>query len=172
MRLLCLLVALSLPAFAQVDKGRAEYHLGKAAFDRHEYQSAYDHFKQAYMISERPELLFNMALALEELKRPHDAAEALRTYLKFRPQDPDREGIEGRINALEEKQRLLDSDKPKVELTAAPMPPPKKKSSLPIIVGVSIGVVVIVAVGVGLGVGLSSTPDHTSSTLGAWAATR
>jgi tetratricopeptide (TPR) repeat protein len=181
MRALLLAVTLSTLAYAQVDRGRAEYHLGKLAFDRHEYQSAYDHFKQAYMITEKPELLFNMALALEELKRPHDAAEALRTYLKFKPQDPDRVGIETRIQALEEKQRLLDQDRPKPALVVPaqtlvqpPPPAPEKKSNrLALIVGISVGAVAVIALGVGLGVGLGNKdPEHSSSSLGAWAATR
>jgi tetratricopeptide (TPR) repeat protein len=104
-------------------EGQYEFRLGKEAFEAKHFSEAYEHFKRAYLLSERPALLFNMALALEEMKRPHESAETLRSYLRLRPKDPDRAGIEGRIEALEEKQRLLDSERAAV--TPSPGAPPK-----------------------------------------------
>jgi tetratricopeptide (TPR) repeat protein len=163
------------------DEGRAEYRQGKDAFERHDFESAYDHFKRAFTISERPELLFDIALTLEELKRPHDAAEALNAYLRQRPNDPDRSGIEDRISVLEEKQRILDADaRAKARAAApaspaltasAPAPAPPRRTALAVGLSVAAGVVLVVAIGVGVGLGTAG-PDHTATPLGAWRATR
>jgi tetratricopeptide (TPR) repeat protein len=163
-------------------EGRAEYRAGKQAFERHAFDEAYEHFKRAFSLSEKPELLFDIALTLEELKRPHDAAESLNAYLRQRPNDPEKSSIEDRIITLEEKQRILDADaQVKAKAAAAkattltasappPAPPPKRTG---LIVGISVaaGVVLVVAVGLGAGLGASS-PDHTATPLGPWRATR
>jgi hypothetical protein len=62
------------------------------------------------MLSQQPALLYNIASALRGLRRPHEAAEALRSYLRLQPEDPDAPAIAKRIQSLEEEQRLLDAE--------------------------------------------------------------
>ena len=111
----CVLVMVSLvwalPLRAQEDNGRAHYQAGVAAYDRGDYENAYGEFRAAYSISKRAELLYDMARALEQLKRPHEAAHALQSYLRVHPDDPDRAQVEERIRALEEEQRLVDAER-------------------------------------------------------------
>jgi tetratricopeptide (TPR) repeat protein len=117
------------------EEARQLYERGKTAFEQDHAQEAYDCFRKAYMISQRPALLFNMASALTKLDRPHDAAESLRAYLRVVPDDLDRVGIEERIRALEEKQRLLDDERrareppalrtPTTFVTTTTPPPPR-----------------------------------------------
>ena len=93
----------------QEDKeARRLYDQGRAAYGKHDFQKAYDAFRQSYLMSQRPELLFNMSSALKALDRPHEAAEELRAYLRLVPAAADRAEIEQRILTLEESQRLLD----------------------------------------------------------------
>lgn len=138
-----LLVAASPPARAS-EKSEAEarqlYSDGKTAFERGDYQAAYDDFKHAYLISQRPELLFNMSSAAKELGRPHDAAEHLRAYLRVVPNTPDRPQIEERILTLEEAQKILDSERANSPPAAArpsegspppPAAPPPAASATP-----------------------------------------
>jgi tetratricopeptide (TPR) repeat protein len=179
--LTCALCPAVVHADAQHDaEAKALYLEGKSAFDRHEYGDAYQRFKRAYMLSQRPELLFNMASALKEEGRPHDAAEALRSYLRLVPSTPDRAEIEQRILALEEANKLLEAErKPVAEppatppapvLTPAPPAlvetrpaPPAHKSRVGLAVGVSVGAAaVIAAVATGLALGLRSTAAPTS----------
>jgi tetratricopeptide (TPR) repeat protein len=112
--LLCLCLA-CLPSVADAqsryDKARDLYKKGKTAFEANQFQEAYDAFKQAYLLSQEPALLYNIASALQGLDRPHDAAEALRSYLRTVPNDPDKPEIEKRIANLEEAQRVLDVDR-------------------------------------------------------------
>src|SRR5262245_7080686 len=104
-------------------RAREIYQKGKAAFAHRDFQSAYDHFKQAFALSSDPAFMFNMASALQELGRWSEAAEVLRAFLRVRPGDNERPLIEERIRALEEKQRLLEIDRPAPILV--PVPPPK-----------------------------------------------
>lgn len=96
----------------QEDKeARRLYDQGRTAYRKHEFQSAYDAFRQSYLLSQRPELLFNMSSALKALDRPHDAAEELRAYLRLVPAATDRAEIEQRILTLEESQRILERER-------------------------------------------------------------
>lgn len=110
---LALLLSVVRPALADESRdteARRLYDLGKTAFEKHEWDTAYTQFRNAYMISQRPALLFNMASALKEGGRPGEAAETLRSYLRVVPNTPDRQPIEERIVALEEAQRILDRE--------------------------------------------------------------
>jgi tetratricopeptide (TPR) repeat protein len=92
-------------------RARQLYELGRKAYTDGDFQTAYDSFKNSYSLSHKPGLLYNVASALQQLKRPHDAAETLRSYLRLRPDDSERAQIEERIKALEEEQRLVDIDR-------------------------------------------------------------
>ncbi len=91
-------------------EARRLYGEGKAAFEQHDWGTAYLRFRDAYMISQRPELLFNMASALKEAGRPTEAADSLRAYLRLVPETPEKRAIEERILALEEAQKILDRE--------------------------------------------------------------
>jgi tetratricopeptide (TPR) repeat protein len=101
---------------------RAAYKAGAAAYEAGDYQLAYDKFKESFQLSHAPALLYNIASAQQGLKRPHDAAESLRSFLRVQPNDPDRPIIEQRIATLEEEQRMIDADRAQEE--AARRPPP------------------------------------------------
>jgi tetratricopeptide (TPR) repeat protein len=136
--LLCFLFA-TLPSVAHAqsryDKARELYKKGKSAFEANQYQEAYDAFKQAYLLSQEPALLYNIASALQGLDRPHDAAEALRSYLRTVPNDPDKPEIEKRIANLEEAQRVLDNDRQRAvdeeRRKHPPVEPPRPAEPVP-----------------------------------------
>jgi tetratricopeptide (TPR) repeat protein len=123
-------------ADARQDRAAREaYQVGRTAYEAGDYQTAYDKFKESFQLSHEPALLYNIASALQGLKRPHDAAEALRSFLRLQPNDPDRAVIEKRIATLEEEQRMLDAERAKREAeeaatrkkqepTLTPPPPP------------------------------------------------
>src|SRR5437868_15468852 len=75
-------------------EARRLFQEGRDAFEQKSYQHAYEAFRQSYVISQRPELLFNMSSVLKELGRPHDAADELRAYLRVVPSALDRAEIE------------------------------------------------------------------------------
>jgi tetratricopeptide (TPR) repeat protein len=167
---------------AQDQKARELYAEGQAQFRQEHYQTAYDLFKQAYLLSPLPELRYNMASALQGLGRPHDAAEELRAYLRLKPDDSEKANLEARIQGLEEAQRLLDAGKPTAPapvvapvsvVAPAPAPPPRegwtrKKTLITVLSTVG---AVVVAGGLGIGLGLGLHDWHTDSTLGTRQAT-
>jgi tetratricopeptide (TPR) repeat protein len=103
----------------QDQAARDAFKVGRAAYETGDYQLAYDKFKESFQLSHEPALLYNIASALQGLKRPHEAAEALRSFLRLQPNDPDKPKIEQRIATLEEEQRMIDIEKAKQEAEAA-----------------------------------------------------
>ena len=181
----CILTVLLLAASPAADdsareaRARALFEDGRKAYETSIYQTAYDSLNE-------PALLYNIASALQGLKRPHDAAEALRSFLRLQPQDPDRPEIEKRIGNLEEEQRLLDSEHrpttpPVVPVvnpivtapvltTTVPPPPDKSASRRKVVIAVvcSIAAVIVAGTAIGLGIGLSSssTEPYTPAQIG------
>src|SRR4051812_15430058 len=102
----------------QDQAARDAFKVGRAAYETGDYQLAYDKFKESFQLSHEPALLYNIASALQGLKRPHDAAEALRSFLRLQPNDPDKPRIEQRVATLEEEQRMLDAERAKTEAEA------------------------------------------------------
>lgn len=164
---------------ARAAQWRAVYEQGREAFEAHNFELAYERFRDLYMSSQRPALLFNMASALKELRRPHEAAERLRAYLRVVPDSPDRRDIEQRILTLEEAQHILDAERPLPPVVVVkPQPPPPLQLQVmtptpsrprrwPVWVGVGGGVAVALGLGLGLGLGLQPTAaSPTVSTLG------
>jgi tetratricopeptide (TPR) repeat protein len=181
---------------AQEERAKQLYRVGRTAYNDGRYQAAYDAFKESFRLSHQPALLYNVASALQGLRRPHDAAEALRSFLRLQPNDPDKPQIEERIRTLEEEQRLLDLERkppppvpsaprpagqlpaaapaaasastPSLELTASRPAPADHHRRNAVIIGVTVGgAVVIAAVAIGLAFGLSaSSQPLTPATLG------
>jgi tetratricopeptide (TPR) repeat protein len=102
----------------QDQAARDAFKAGRAAYESGDYQIAYDKFKESFQLSHEPALLYNIASALQGLKRPHDAAEALRSFLRLQPNDTDRPKIEQRIATLEEEQHMMDAEQAKAQAEA------------------------------------------------------
>jgi tetratricopeptide (TPR) repeat protein len=99
----------------QDQAARDAYKVGRSAYEAGDYQVAYDKFKESFQLSHEPALLYNISSALQGLKRPHEAAEALRSFLRLQPSDPDKERIDKRIATLEEEQKIIDIERKKQE---------------------------------------------------------
>lgn len=151
------------------ERARALYQKGKEGFDHGRFLEAQASFKAAYLISQRPELLFDMAAALEGCERPHEAAESLRAYLRVRPGDADRARIEEHVRALDEKQRLIDAERaatvPHLALRAPPPAPPQRRTPLHKRwwLWTAVALVVVAGAAVGVGVGLTRQTTYPSS---------
>lgn len=184
----------------QDQAARQAFSDGKTAYESADYQTAYDKFKECFQLSHEPALLYNIASALQGLKRPHEAAEALRSFLRLQPNDPQRLQIYQRIATLEEEQRMIDVERERQEAAERekhpppppPEPPPREVRTVIIhepvgptveerkhrrkvlAVSLTIGGVVLVAGAVVLGVLLSqpSTEPYTMTSLGPHPGTR
>lgn len=92
-------------ADAELADAAAQRHFasGQAYFDRGEYADASREFQQAYGLSHRPELLFNIYLAEERLGHFRAAAENLEQYLARVQDVPHRELLQDRLTHLEQR---------------------------------------------------------------------
>ncbi len=81
-------------------RARELYQLGDRLYSRGQYEGAYDAFQEAYELSHRPALLFNVANALERAGRLQEARTNLQEYLPHATEE-QRSDVESRIRSLE-----------------------------------------------------------------------
>lgn len=118
------------PAAANPDDEIAKglYLAGKAAFDAGRYQEAYDRFFESYEHSQRPALLYNLAVTLDRLRRDEEALSNYRGYLQEVPDAENRTEVENRIRALEaaannrKREPIAPVVTPTLAVTATPTP--------------------------------------------------
>lgn len=102
------LIATALPTSAlaqdqgQLDEAaRLTFESAREAFVAGDYETALARFRQAYQLSARPGLLYNIAQTLDRLRRDEETLTALRDYLRASPDAQNRSEVEARIRVLE-----------------------------------------------------------------------
>lgn len=117
MRAVCvslLLAGLALPlpgANAQATPGVSErdvqarhlFEQGREAYSDGRYRDAWAYFHEAYQLSGRPELLFNIGQTADRLGQEGDALRAFSMYLERLPAAPNRKDVENRVRALRDR---------------------------------------------------------------------
>lgn len=129
MRLLFLALSLLLaaPATAQEpkdDRARELYENGAMLYDEGRYEDAISAWQEAYKISERPLLLFNIANAQERIGLWSAALESLNRYRAFAPSG-ERETLDRRMRNIERRVEEQQAEEaraslPTTELTPTP----------------------------------------------------
>jgi tetratricopeptide (TPR) repeat protein len=181
MRLVAALLAVlfASPAFAQrpasptsddLEAAKAHYAAGSAYYEQANYADAAKEFNEAYRLSHRPDLLYNVARAHEQLGQLDDAIAALRRYLDEKPDAADRKLIESRIGNLEkrrdEKRAPPAASPPQASPQPAPASPqpatqgPPPRARFPYTVGLAIGAVGVAVLASALGTGLEAHKIH------------
>jgi len=84
------------------DQARELFNRGAQAFDEGRYDAALGYFEDAYRISERHLLLYNIGQAQDRLRRDEEALATFRRYLEIVEDPPYRLQVESRIRNLEE----------------------------------------------------------------------
>jgi tetratricopeptide (TPR) repeat protein len=147
MRIFVILFIASLANAQTIDEKKLEaqrlHAAAEEAFARGDFQVAYEHFNECFHLTFTAEILIDMASSLEKLGRFHDAADDLRSYLRRRPDAPDRAQIQTRIEQLDDRQ--LAKHHPAV----APLPARDDRFGAAA-VGVAISAIAVVAIGGGL----------------------
>ncbi len=83
------------------EEARSLFEAGRTAFSHGRFDDALEHFTRAHELSGRHELIFNIAVCLDRLRRDAEAAAAFRSYLDEMPDAENRGEVEGRIAQLE-----------------------------------------------------------------------
>ncbi|AKF04686.1 hypothetical protein DB32_001835 [Sandaracinus amylolyticus] len=94
----------------EASEARALFEEGVALSDRGDYESAVDRFQRSLALVERPSTLFNLGVALRELRRDEEAIAALERFLEIAdasfdevPRTQARAWIESMRRALAER---------------------------------------------------------------------
>lgn len=82
-------------------QARAEFLAGREAFTRGNYEEAARRFEQAYRLSGRAQLLYNIGTSYDRLHRWVQARDAFRQYLDQFPDAPERDEVRARLAVIE-----------------------------------------------------------------------
>lgn len=130
--------ALAAPSDADLAQARTFYENGEQLYKEGRYADASVAFEESYRLSERPELLYNLAACEERLGNLQGALDHLNRYRVYASPD-EREALERRIVNLE--RRLAEA--PRTAPSPAPAParsPGSGGRTLAIVGGVTVGV--------------------------------
>lgn len=100
------------------EKARGHFRLGRAYYDNGNFAQAAIEFEEAYRISQRSALLYNIYLAYRDANDTRNAASSLRKYLELQKDVENRGQLEARLAALERS--LADGTAPQPAAVAQP----------------------------------------------------
>ena len=100
---------------------RLTFQSAREAFSQGDYETALARFTQAYDLSGRSALLYNIAVTLDRLRRDAEALAKFREYLEVAPNAPDRAEVEARIRVLEQS---VQNSEPEPDPDPEPEPEP------------------------------------------------
>lgn len=83
-------------------EARGLYSAGEVAFAQGRFENAMTYFQQAYDLSHRPELLYNVGMAADRLRHDDEALAAFERYLAELPDAANRAEVERRVAVLRE----------------------------------------------------------------------
>lgn len=148
------------------ERAKAHFLAGQSYYEQASYADALREFNEAYRISKRPALLYNIARCDEALEQFGDAVKMLEAYLEQDPQTTDRTAVETRIANLKEReaarqkaQQAAEAAKPPPSAQPQPAPPPtpthRKRLATWIVGGIGVA-----ALAAALGTGVASQLDY------------
>ena len=82
------------------EEARALFEAGRLAFSRGRYEQALGHFQEAYELSHRSALLYNIGTTLDRLRRDEEAIEAFEQFLEAEPDSQYAAEVEERVRIL------------------------------------------------------------------------
>jgi tetratricopeptide (TPR) repeat protein len=169
-----LVCAATAPAHAiSEDDERAKAHFlaGQSYYDQASYTDALREFNEAYRISKRPALLYNIARCHEALEQYEEAVKMLQRYLDEEPQTEDRLAVETHIANLKGRGVHRPPGEPDVGRPPpphpapvaqpppppqpAPSPAPRKRVATWVVGGLGVGLLAAA-----LGTGIASQLDY------------
>lgn len=133
---------------------QAHLHFQVAAqyYQEADYESALREFESAYRLSQRPQLLYNIALCQQQLGNLDEAVSTLERYLAEVPDVENRPLLEQRLanlRARRDRQQQTGTDPGEESTEEAPQtpppPPPSDSTNIPSIVGFGVAGVGLVS---------------------------
>ena len=82
-------------------QARAHFQLGKTLYDGGSFEQAAHEFEEAFRLSQRPQLLYNIFLAWRDASQMGKAIDALQRYLTAIPNAPDAASLRSRLTSMQ-----------------------------------------------------------------------
>jgi tetratricopeptide (TPR) repeat protein len=82
-------------------EAKQHFQLGSTFYDSGRFREAAEEFDEAYRLSGRPQLLYNLYVAYRDDGRLAESVEALSAYLKAVPDAPDRINLRARLESMQ-----------------------------------------------------------------------
>jgi tetratricopeptide (TPR) repeat protein len=152
------------PANPQLERAMDTFRRGTTAYDEARYEQALAAFQEAATLYASPDFQYNIGLCYDKLDKPEEAIRAFETYLRTKPDAPDRANVEDRIARLRADLERAAAEPAPTEPTPQPTSQPPESlmedvatpPSRPfIIAGAALaGVGTAVALGGGIGLGV------------------
>ncbi len=166
MAILCAAAASAWATPEDDERAKAHFLAGQSYYEQASYTDALREFNEAYRISKRPALLYNIARCHEALEQYADAVKMLEAYLDQDPTTSDREAVQTRIanlkerEAAQEKAQKAAAEAAKPPPTPAPQPPPTPAPHRKRLATWIVGGVGVAALAAALGTGVASQVDY------------
>jgi len=111
------------PKEVDLEQAKAKYEEGKGHYQAEKYEEALAAFTEAYNLSNKPDLLFNLGVCSEKLGQNKKAIAYYELYLEENPDATDRDDVTKRLEALEASQEAPPPAAPVIEEPATAPPP-------------------------------------------------
>lgn len=96
-------------------EARERFELGRTFYEAGRFQQAAEEFAEAYKLSGRPQLLYNLYVANRDAGNWQVATDSLRGYLDKVPDAPDRITLNARLEALEAQNAVRKKEQAEAE---------------------------------------------------------
>ena len=96
-------------------EARERFELGRTFYEAGRFQQAAEEFGEAYKLSGRPQLLYNLYVANRDAGNWQMATDSLRGYLEKVPDAPDRITLNARLEALEAQNAVRKKEQAEAE---------------------------------------------------------
>lgn len=123
------------------DEARKRFELGRTFYEAGRFREAAEEFTEAYRLSRRPALLYNIYVANRDAGKWQEATDSLRSYLEQVPDAPDSITLRARLVSLEEQLALqkerdarLEAERQRADARPAATPTAPKRSIVPWVV--------------------------------------
>jgi hypothetical protein len=111
----CLALAVPTVALAQTsddDQAHAHFQVAASYYEQADYESALREFLEAYRLSQRSQLFYNLSLCYQQLGDLDHAVDYLSRYLHDVPEIPNRASLETRLENLRARQAAHEAAPP------------------------------------------------------------
>lgn len=164
------------PSEARDAEAHSLFEAGRTAYSESRFEAALGHFTQAYELSGRPQLLYNIGQCRDRLRQDAEAAAAFEAFLAAVPDSPQRTEVTARLEILHASLQRAETTATVIETTDATTveatsetttevpPAPAAADPAPwIVLGVGGAVAIVGAILVGVGYADIATVDGASN---------